>query len=308
VRVLDGHPREWPPAEAGRAVAIGVFDGIHVGHRHVLGILSTTAAASGLEPCVLTFDPHPLAVVAPEHAPKMLTSIEHRIELLGDLGVYTVAVVTFDDEVRSWSPAAFTSDLLVGALGAELVVVGEDFRFGRDRTGHVGLLREMGSALGFETEVVPLVGSDRPVSSTRIREMIVAGDVAGATEALGRAHEVAGTVVEGDGRGKGIGVPTANVEVPAALVMPGRGVYAVHAGRDAMESMAGVANIGVRPTFGGDAEVLEVHILDRDLDLYGEELRVRFVARIREERAFPDIDALVAQIGEDIEAARSALG
>lgn len=307
MKVLDGHPSEWPPADARRAVAIGVFDGIHIGHRHVLETLCTRAAESGLEPCVLTFDPHPLAVVAPDHAPKMLTSIGHRIELLGALGVHTVAVVTFDQEVRSWSPAAFTSDLLVGALGAELVVVGEDFRFGRDRTGHVGLLREMGSALGFETEVVPLVGSDRPVSSTRIREMISLGDVAGAAEALGRAHEVAGTVVEGDGRGKGIGVPTANVEVPSPFAIPGRGVYAVRAGRDATESMPGVANVGVRPTFGGDVEVLEVHVFDRDLDLYGRELRVRFVARIRDERAFPDVEALVAQIARDIDTARAAL-
>jgi riboflavin kinase / FMN adenylyltransferase len=307
VRVLRGNPGDWPASDTGRAVAIGVFDGLHVGHLHVLEVLRARAEESGLESCVLTFDPHPMTVVAPEHAPRSLTTLERRIELLEDLGIDCVAVVTFDDEVRSWSPASFTADLLVDAVGSTVVVVGEDFRFGRDRTGHVGLLREMGSALGFETVVIPLVGSDSPVSSTRIREMIAAGDVAGAASALGRPHEVAGIVVPGDGRGRTVGVPTANLDLPDGLAVPGRGVYAVLAGRDAAESMPGVANIGVRPTFGGDAEVLEVHLLDGDVDLYGVSLRVRFIGRIRDERRFPDVDALVAQIRADIEEARALL-
>jgi riboflavin kinase / FMN adenylyltransferase len=308
MRVLRGHPSTWEPGGRRRAVAIGVFDGVHVGHRQVLGGLARSARAADLEACVVTFDPHPLAVVAPEQAPRLLTTVEQRLALFEEVGVDVVAVVPFDDEVRSWSPAAFVGDLLVAALGAALVVVGEDFRFGRDRTGHVGLLREMGAALGFETEVVPLVGADSPVSSTLIRDLIAAGEVAAAARMLDRHHEVAGMVVEGDGRGRLIGVPTANVDVRADLAWPGRGVYAVRASADGVEWMPGVANVGVRPTFGGDVEVLEVHVLERDLDLYGETLRVRFVDRLRDERRFPDPDALVAQIRADIEAARLVLG
>jgi riboflavin kinase / FMN adenylyltransferase len=307
MRVLHGHPSTWDPDGTRRAVAVGVFDGLHAGHRHVLRDMADRARAAALETCVVTFDPHPLAVVAPEHAPRMLTTVEQRIELLEELDVDLVAVVPFDDEVRSWSPASFVTDLLVGGLGAVLVVVGEDFRFGRDRTGHVGLLREMGAALGFETDIVSLVGDDSPLSSTRIRELIAAGDVASAARLLERHHEVIGVVVEGDGRGRTIGVPTANVAVAAEVALPAHGVYAVLAAPVPGEWVSGVANIGVRPTFGGDAEVLEVHMLDRELDLYGETLRVRFVDRIREERRFPDADALVAQIWADIEEARHLL-
>lgn len=305
--VLRQHPSRWDPAGARRAVAVGVFDGLHLGHRHVLDGMRRRSETSGLESCVVTFDPHPLAVVSPDHAPKLLTTVDHRIELLGDLGVEVVAVVPFDDEVRRWSPAAFVTDLLVGGVGAAVVVVGEDFRFGRDRTGHVGLLREMGAALGFDTDVVSLVGGDRPVSSTRIRQLVFDGDVAAAAEVLGRNHEVVGTVVEGAGRGGRIGVPTANVDVAADVAMPGRGVYAVWAAVERGEWMRGVANVGVRPTFGGEEEILEVHLLDLDLDLYGRLLRVRFVDRLREERRFEDVDALVAQIRSDVDAARRLL-
>lgn len=307
MRVLRGHPSTWAAGGVRRAVAIGVFDGLHAGHRHVLRDMADRAGAADLETCVVTFDPHPLAVVAPEHAPLMLTTVEQRIELLEELGVDLVAVVPFDDEVRSWSPASFVTDLIVGGVGAALVVVGEDFRFGRDRTGHVGLLREMGAALGFETDIVSLVGDDSPLSSTRIRELIAAGEVAAAATLLERHHEVIGVVVAGDGRGRTIGVPTANVAVPGDVALPARGVYAVHAATAPGEWVAGVANIGVRPTFGGDAEVLEVHVLDREPNLYGERLRVRFVDRIRDERRFPDADALVAQIGADIDTARRLL-
>jgi riboflavin kinase / FMN adenylyltransferase len=309
VKVLRGEPGTWETGTTRRAVAVGVFDGLHAGHRRVLTSMRELAARRSLETCVVTFDPHPLAVVAPEHAPRLLTTIEQRIELLDGLGVDVVAVVPFDDEVRRLSPAAFVTELLVDRVHAAVVVVGEDFRFGRDRTGHTGLLREMGAALGFDVEVVPLVGSDRPVSSTRIRDLIAAGDVAAAADALSRPHEVIGTVVEGAGRGGDLGVPTANVVPDPGVVLPARGVYAVLAGRSAHESLPGVANLGVRPTFdGGDAEVLEVHLLDRDMDLLGERLRVRFVERIRDERTFPDVGALTAQIRADIDRARLLIG
>lgn len=308
MRVLRGHPSGWNPDGSRKALAVGVFDGIHVGHRHVLAALGDRAADLGVETAVVTFDPHPLAIVAPERVPAMLTTIEQRLELIEGLGIDLTAVVTFDQELRGWSPATFVSEILAGLLHAGVVVVGEDFRFGKDRTGHVGLLRELGSALGFDTEVVPLVGGDEPMSSTRIRAMIAAGEVAGAAEALSRPHEVRGPVVPGDGRGRAIGVPTANLAVPAGAAVPRRGVYAITAGRSAAEAVPGVANVGVRPTFGGNTEVVEAHLFDFAGDLYGAALRVRFVDRIRDERRFAGAEALVAQITEDLAAARALLG
>lgn len=308
MRVVRGRPSTWPLSGARRAVAVGVFDGIHLGHRQVLARLRQRATESGLEAGVLTFDPHPLAVVAPDRAPAMLTGIEHRLELLGGLQVDVTAVLTFDDVVREWSPTAFVTETLASALAADLVVVGEDFRFGKDRTGHVGLLRELGRDLGFETEIVPLVGGNQPVSSSRIREKVAAGDVTGAAAALGRPHELWGEVIAGDGRGRSIGVPTANLAIPGGMAVPGSGVYAATAGRAADEVIPAVVNIGIRPTFGGRVETVEAHLLGFDGDLYGETLRVRFVARIRDEQRFDGIEALVAQIREDIEVAKEMLG
>ena len=307
MRVLRGDPSGWDPGSSGHALAVGVFDGVHLGHRHVLAILRDQAAERGLEPGVLTFDPHPLTVVAPDRAPAMLTSLDHRIELLGNQGVEVIAVLDFDAAVREWSPATFVTETLAGALAVELVVVGEDFRFGKDRTGHVGLLREMGNGFGFRTEIVPLVGEDRPLSSTQIREMIAEGDVAGAAVALARPHELWGEVVQGSGRGRTIGVPTANLALSPGVAVPKRGVYAVTAGRSAGESIPGVANVGVRPTFDGRDETVEAHLLGFKGDLYGETLRVRFVDRIRDERKFENVDQLVEQIRRDIEAARQIL-
>lgn len=305
--VLRGPASTWVEQERPTALAVGVFDGIHAGHRAVLGELTSRARAMGASAGVVTFDPHPLTVVAPERAPSLLTSIDHRIELLAGLGLDLTAVVPFDEATREWNPTRFVSELLAGALRARLVVVGEDFRFGRDRTGHVGLLRELGDQFGFETAVLPLVGGERPISSTSIRAMVASGDVAGAASALGRPHEIWGVVVEGDGRGRTIGVPTANVDVGDGIAVPARGVYAVTAGLDADDHRPGVANVGVRPTFGGETETVEVHLLDTDADLYGERLRVRFVARLRDEMRFDGVDALVQQIAADIGAARSIL-
>ena len=308
MRILRGHPSEWDPGAARNALAVGVFDGIHVGHRHVLAALRGRAADLGIASGVVTFDPHPLSVVAPDRVPLMLTTIEQRLELIDGLGIDLVAVVDFDGELRAWSPATFVTRVLAGTLHAGVVVVGEDFRFGKDRTGHVGLLRELGSGLEFETEVVPLVGGDQPMSSTRIREMIAAGDMAGAAVALARPHEVRGIVVPGDGRGRTIGIPTANVATAEGIAVPRRGVYAVRCGRSAEESIPGVANVGVRPTFGGLVEMVEAHLFGFDEDLYGSELRVRFIGRIRDEQKFAGVEELVEQIGRDIEVARSMLG
>jgi riboflavin kinase/FMN adenylyltransferase len=304
VKVLRGDPAEWDSGGDRGVFAVGVFDGVHLGHRYILSVLRDRAVETGLTAGVLTFEPHPLRIVAPDHAPAMLTGIDHRLELLAALGVEVTAVLGFDEEVREWTPARFLAETLAGPLAAELVVVGEDFRFGKDRIGDVALLGELGSQLGLTPEVVSLVGGDTPVSSTRIREMIIAGDVSGAAVSLARPHELWGEVVPGDGRGRTIGIPTANVAVSPEMAIPQRGVYAVTVGRHAAETMPAVANVGVRPTFGGEVETIEAHLLDFDADLYGQDLRVRFIDRIRGEQKFESAEALVAQIGRDIEQAR----
>lgn len=309
MRVVRGLPDEWGLERRRRAVTIGVYDGVHRGHRHVLDRLGDRARElDGLETVVVTFDPHPLSVIAPEAAPKILTTVEHRIELFSQLGIDVVAVLHFDRPVRDLSPAGFAVRVIDGALSARVVVVGEGFRFGRDRTGHVGLLREFGSVHGFETEIVPLAGGDAPISSTRIRAFVASGDVVAAAEALGRPHEIRGEVVPGDGRGRTIGVPTANLSVPTRLAVPARGVYAVRAGPAGEPLVPAVANIGVRPTFGGAEETVEVHLIDVERDLYGRIVRIGFVERIRDERRFGGVEDLVAQIADDIARARVLLG
>jgi len=307
VRVRRGSPATWEHGPVRRAVTIGVFDGVHRGHRYVLETVRSRAATEGMESAVLTFDPHPLAVVAPDRVPAMLTGLEHRLELLEALGADLVAVLPFDDAVRGWSSEAFVAEALVGGLDAGLAVVGGDFRFGRDRAGDVDTLREAGAASGVAVEVVQLVGDDRPMSSTRIRELIAAGDVAAAADGLARPHELWGEVVQGDGRGRSIGVPTANLAIPSGMALPALGVYAATAGRSRDEAVPAVANIGSRPTFDGGRVTVEAHLLDFTGDLYGEVLRLRFVERIRDEQRFEGPDELVAQIERDIERARRLL-
>lgn len=305
--VLRGAPEEWPQ-QADTGVAIGVFDGVHRGHRQVIEDLVARCAQSGLVPTVATFDPHPLAEVAPERAPLMLTTLERRLELLGELGVDVVAVMSFGD-VRDLSPEAFCDVVLSRSLGARLVMVGRDFRFGKGRSGDVEMLARCGQELGFDVVSAELVSeAGAPVSSTRIRLAVSQGRVEEAGSDLGRSFEVEGTVVPGDGRGRTIGVPTANVEVAPGSMVPGTGVYAARVSFGDEAEVPAVVNVGVRPTFGGGAVVVEVHLLDRNLDLYGQRLRVAFVQRIRAEMKFDGVEALVAQIRRDIETARDILG
>lgn len=309
MKVVAGPPRDWGLPERGRAVTVGVYDGLHAGHRAVLALLRRRAVdMGGLETAVVTFDPHPLQVVAPEHAPRLLTGIGHRLELLEETGVDLVAVLPFDEETRVLTPAAFAATVLAGALTARLVVVGEDFRFGHHRLGNVASLAELGDAHGFAAEILPLVGGQAPISSTRVRAMVAAGDVEGAAAALGRPHEVRGTVVPGDGRGHTLGFPTANVALPPGLAVPRSGVYAVRAGKTGEALRPGVANIGTRPTFGGVGETLEVHLLESTGDLYDATLRVAFVSRLRDERRFAGPGELAEQITADVVAARRRLG
>ncbi len=307
MNVQRGAYDEWVPPEGGAAVAIGVYDGVHRGHQAVLAALRGRAAElGGLPVTVLTFDRHPLEIVDPERAPRLLTSEERKLELLAARGVDTVAVLTFDEEVRALTPDDFAADILAGGLGASLVAVGADFRFGKGRAGDVDELRTLGLGLGFYVEELDLVGDGAPVSSTAIRAAVAGGDVAAAARALGRPFELRGTVVRGEGRGRQIGFPTANVETDPRLLVPARGVYAVWA-TVAGARRPGVVNVGVRPTFGEDREVVEVHVLDFDGDIYGAGVTLEFVARLREERRFAGVEELVAQIEQDVAAGRELL-
>jgi riboflavin kinase/FMN adenylyltransferase len=304
MKVLQGDPRRWGPApQQGSAVTIGVYDGVHRGHQTVLSDLRTRAGILGVaQQAVLTFDRHPLALVAPERVPPLLTTMEQRLEILQSLGVDFVGVLPFD-EIREMYATDFVHQVLRGSLGARLVVVGTNFRFGRDREGDVASLRAEGTGNGFEVDAVELLrGDGATVSSSAIRSLLSAGDVGGAENALGRPFELRGVVVVGDGRGTSIGFPTANLSFPGEIAVPARGVYAVQVKR-ANAVFPGVVNVGVRPTFGGEVLTVEAHLLGFDGDLYGEELRVDFKHRLRDERRFAGVDELVVQIRSDVEEA-----
>lgn len=305
-RVLSGDPLEWQ-VDAPSAVTIGVFDGVHLGHRAVMDRLVDRARQEALLPVALTFDPHPLEFVAPERAPRLLTSVAQRIELLGACGVEVVGILPFP-EIRDLAPETFAVDLLGGRVHARYVAVGTDFRFGHNRAGDVEILRTLGHRHGFEVEAVDLVAriDGEVVSSTRIRADIAAGNVVGAATLLGRHFEMRGVVVHGDARGRTIGFPTANIHVPERMAVPADGVYAVWC-RFGGHRAPGVVNIGVRPTFAGTHRTVEVHLLDLDEDLYGVELAVEVVDRIRDELRFESVDALVAQLGEDVAEGRRIL-
>ncbi|MFQ5516404.1 MAG: bifunctional riboflavin kinase/FAD synthetase [Acidimicrobiia bacterium] len=307
MRLLRGDYHSWVPPQDGAAVAVGVFDGVHRGHQAILERTKRRGVELGNLPLtVLTFDPHPLMLIDPDRAPLLLSTVDHRLELLETVGVETCAVLDFDEGMRALTPDDFAGEVLVAAVGATVVTVGSDFRFGSGRVGDVEALRTLGLGLGYYVEEIHLVGNGAPVSSTTIRTAIGAGDTRQAAAGLGRWFELRGEVVQGERRGDTVGFPTANIEPGPELVVPGHGVYAVLAGCED-ERRPGVANIGVRPTFGGSREVVEVHLLDFSADLYGRELRVQFIDRLREERRFADTAALAAQIRADIEAARQAL-
>jgi riboflavin kinase / FMN adenylyltransferase len=297
----------YPDDATRTAVTIGVYDGVHVGHRHVLQRLCETATARGLRSAVVTFDPHPASIVAPERAPLLLTSVERRLELLAELGIDRCVVVGFDESVATEPPASFVERVLVGELHAAVVVVGEDFRFGHDRAGDVALLRAVAGSGGFDVEPVALDGvGGEPISSSRIRALLAVGDVAGAEELLGRPHELEGTVVRGDGRGRALGYPTANLAVDADLVIPAIGIYAGTWTRPTGASAIAAISVGRRPTFYEDGELLvEAYLCDVDADLYGERSRLEFVERLRGEQKFDSVDDLVAQITRDVDASRA---
>jgi riboflavin kinase/FMN adenylyltransferase len=302
----------------GAVVTIGAYDGVHLGHQAILQLVSELAAARALEAVCLTFDRHPAEIVRPDSAPKLLTSLEQKLELLAATGrLDRTCVLTFD-EVRSREPAEeFVREVLVGTLGARMVIVGSDFHFGYRRHGTPHLLEQMGAELGFEVlgrGLVPIEGDPRgqPYSSTRIRQLLDEGRVREAACLYARpprAHEVRGTVEVGDRRGRELGFPTANVAVPTRICMPADGIYAgTFTGADGVARPAALS-LGRRPTFyeHADVSLLEAHLLGFSGDLYGQPARVAFVERLRGEERFDSVDALVDQIRRDVEATRRVL-
>ncbi len=294
-------------------VAIGVFDGVHRGHRAVIDAAQTSARESGNDAaCVVTFDPHPVRVLAPNDAPRLLTSTRHKLLLLGELGIETVAMLTFDRKFSETSAEEFVRQLWGYSHCLKQICVGENWRFGRGGAGDVVLLERLGGELGFSVTGVPTVEMDGMVaSSTRIREAVAGGDFEIAARLLGRPYTVLGTVIEGRRLGRELGFPTANLTVHSEQLPP-TGVYAVRVTGASIPASAphpGVANLGYRPSVEGGAvrRLLEVHLLDWDGDLYGQDLEVRFVEFLRPERRFEGLEALKSQISLDVGRARAIL-
>ena len=294
-------------------VTIGAYDGVHRGHQAVIGQVRKEAQQLGCQSVVVTFDKHPASVVRPESAPKLLTDLDQKLELLQQTGIDATLIVEFNRERSTEDPALFVKRVLVDALRAQVVVVGEDFHFGFNRGGNVAMLRELGKQFDFLVEPVKLIarpdGVEEPVSSTSIRRALAGGQVETATNLLGRAYEVRGVVVNGDKRGRTIGFPTANVEVPNAMCLPADGVYAGKFKCDDGSMHACAINLGRRPTFfeHADHSLLEAHLLDFDGDLYGQKVSVTFEHFLRSERKFDGLDAIKSQLQLDVAATRASM-
>ena len=309
--ITDLTQRPWADQRA--VITIGAYDGVHRGHRAVISEVKQLAIERSCRSVVVTFDRHPASIVRPESAPKLLTDLDQKLELLAATGVDATVLVRFDEQQSFESATDFVERVLVQCLATRTVVVGADFHFGRHRSGNVALLRELGATNDFDVyprELVPRSdGVDEPISSTAIRRALAGGQVELASEMLGHAFEVRGSVVQGDQRGRLLGFPTANVEVSNQICVPADGVYAGFYERPDGSSHPCAINLGRRPTFyeHADHSLLEAHLLDFSDDLYGEKARVRFTHFLRSERKFDGIDALVVQLKQDIEHARAAL-
>lgn len=277
--------------------------------------VSRRAVELGARSAVVTFDRHPASIVRPESAPSLLTAAEQKMDLLESTGIDAVVMLPFDERQAAESPESFVRRVLVDCLHTRVIVVGADFHFGRNREGNVDLLRKLGAEPNVDFDVEPLEllprvdGVDEPVSSTAIRRALAGGDVTRANEMLGHLYEVVGEVVKGDQRGRLLGFPTANVEVPNAVCLPADGVYAGWYERPDGDLHPCAINVGRRPTFyeHADSSLLEAHLLDFDGDLYGETARVRFAGFLRSERKFDGVDALITQLRTDVEHARELL-
>jgi riboflavin kinase / FMN adenylyltransferase len=308
VRRLDGLGA-LPAGLEGSVVTVGMFDGVHRGHRALLDRVAAAAAARGVPAAAVTFDRHPLAVLRPGSEPPLLTTLDRKVELLGEAGMAVVLVLEFTRELSEVGAEAFATRVLFDGLAARAVVVGENFRFGHKAAGDRELLAALGRPRGIEVITVPLhADGDQVVSSTRVRAELAAGDVAAAAASLGRPYAVEGVVVAGDRRGGPLlGVPTANLEVPAGIALPADGVYAGHL-TDQSDGLARPAavSVGTNPQFGTERRV-EAHVLDFDGDLYGHRIAVGFAHRLRAQATFAGVDELAAQIQDDIDRARRLL-
>jgi riboflavin kinase/FMN adenylyltransferase len=289
-------------------LALGNFDGVHRGHRKILDRVRRVASERGGSAIVMTFDPHPPRVVRPDKAPPLLMTKAQKLEAIAAIGVHGAAIVRFTPELSRWDPETFVRAVLVEWLRVSEVWVGANFLFGRDRTGNFSTLRTLGQRYGFRAEKIdPVRYKEFVVSSTRIRRLVSEGRVDEAGALLGHHYFIDGTVTRGAGRGRELGFPTANLATPNELLPPS-GVYATTATINGI-AYPSVTNVGMRPTFGDvDRIQIETHLLNAERDLYDAPLRVSFVQRLRDERAFPDVDALRAQIAADCRAARRLFG
>ncbi len=295
---------------AGRALAIGSFDGVHLGHRRVVARTIEVAREQGLRAAVVTFHPHPISVLRPELAPHQLSTLERKTALLDELGLDELIVLRFDLALSELSAAAFAAQVLAEGLGARHVVVGQNFRYGHRAQGTAETLRASGEVLGFAVEPAPLLEiGGAPVSSSRIRDLLTAGEIGGAAALLGRDPWIEGAVVHGDGRGRGLGFPTANVEPAPRSALPSLGVYAGRAWLPGGGTRPAAISVGYNPTFSDERERvrIEAYLLDFEGDLYGSAIRLDLVERLRGEERFGSVDDLIAQIGRDVDAVRSVV-
>jgi riboflavin kinase/FMN adenylyltransferase len=306
----DPVPPALPIPARGAVVTVGTFDGVHLGHVDLLGQLVARARDRGCPSVVVTFEPHPLEIIRPAEAPRRLTMPDEKLERLVACGVHYVVVLPFTAALAALDATAFVDDILRARYGLAELLVGHDHGFGKGRLGDAETVRRLGDARGFDVRVLePVQGSDGvPVSSTRIRTAIGAGDLATAAAALGRPYSVSGVVVGGDRRGRMLGFPTLNVAPPSPRkLLPPDGVYAVRV-QTPRGTFGGMLNLGGRPTFGDPSRRLEAHLFDTDGDWYGSRVRIDLVARLRATRAFDGAEALRAQLGRDEASARRALG
>ncbi|GBL20128.1 riboflavin biosynthesis protein RibF [Acidimicrobiaceae bacterium] len=292
-------------------VTIGAYDGVHRGHQAVIEQVRQQAQIFDARSVVVTFDRHPASIVRPESAPLLLTDLDQKLELLANTGIDATCIVKFDEASSREEPSDFVRRVLVDGLSAKRIIIGEDFHFGHKRGGNVAMLRELGPKFDFDVSPIELIsrgdGVDEPVSSTAIRRALAGGQVELATQLLGHNFEVRGVVVQGDQRGRTIGFPTANIEVPRAICIPADGVYAGVLTRANNAKHVCAINLGRRPTFyeHADHSMLEAHLLDFSGDLYGEKVKVLFTHFLRGERKFENIDALKMQLKHDIEQTRA---
>lgn len=292
--------------EQGTAVALGNFDGIHLGHRDIFRTLVRRARELSVKSLVYTFEPHPLKVLAPERAPLLLNTPDEKVRLIAASNVDILACIPFSEELASCEAEDFVRDVLVGQLHVRAIVVGYDYAFGRDRKGTGDFLAAQGQRYGFSVDVLQPAGEDgQPYSSSRVRELLTTGCVEKIPSLLGRHYTLAGKVVDGDKRGRTIGFPTANLATLKEQ-LPASGIYAVIV-RLGDAEYQGLVNLGRRPTFGVGEETIEVYLLDFEGDLYGKELRLYFVARLRQEKTFVDTASLIAAIKQDVAEGRRLL-